>query len=74
MDRKRSTASLYVPTVIASGEPRHILKHRDGPTLCGTAVAFGEEHEPATWTQRELCPRCVQQHAKLYLTWQPTAW
>lgn len=59
MDRMRTYNSFYVPTIVIEGDARHIIRHRNGPTLC-EATGEGTQEAPRGWGRSELCPRCVQ--------------
>lgn len=66
MDRRMSTSTLVVPTVWAEGEARHIISHRDGPTLCGEE-STGEQSAPTAHQRHKLCQRCVQKYMRKVL-------
>jgi hypothetical protein len=63
MERKQTYGTLYVPTIAVEGETRHIIRHKDGPTLCGVP-SEGEQTAPREWRRRDLCPRCVQVYVR----------
>lgn len=64
MERKINTHSrFYVPTRLDAEGSRHIISHRDGPTLCGQE-ATGEQTAPRDWSVKHVCPRCAQQYVK----------
>jgi hypothetical protein len=73
MNRRVTYGNIYVPTLTAEDEPRHIIRHRDGPTLCRTAVA-GEQHAPADHRQASLCPRCVQVYIREAMNMEKGVW
>lgn len=64
MDRKINPYSrFYVPTRLDAEGVRHIIQHRDGPTLC-EQEATGEQTAPRDWSVSQVCPRCAQQYVK----------
>lgn len=76
VNRQVSVNTLYVPTLTAprvENEPRHILTHRDGNTVCGrtvTDVGQGTQTEqvpPAKWHRKSLCVSCVQKYVRRVL-------
>lgn len=67
MDRKIDPYSrFYVPTRLDADGLRHIIAHRDAPTLCGQE-ADGVQEAPRDWSVRHVCQRCAQQYVKRLL-------
>jgi hypothetical protein len=56
----------YVPTHVAADGTRHIIPGKGEAPLCG-ADADGRDVQPLPHWPRNLCPRCMQRHARRIL-------
>lgn len=68
MSRVNTYRTIFAPTLTAGDdEPRHILTHRDGATLCGmqsSDIANAEQHAPQSHRRERLCSRCAQRYIR----------
>lgn len=61
MNRRKTYATLMVPTLVDAEGLRHIIPSKDQPAYCG---AEGAQEAPREHRSASLCQRCVQKYIK----------